>query len=326
MEPIIRVKDIAWIRLQSPDLGKQEEFLTDFGLVRAERNASALYMRGCGTDHHIHITQKGAPGVCGIAFRVNSMGDLEHLGETADGASSIEELDEPGGGHRVRLRDPSGMPIEIVYGVALVSEIPVTPRVLNTATNKHAREGELLRVAQAPSRIKRIGHAVISTPQLEKSVQWAHRHLGIVRSDDVHAEDNQDQTIGSFNRIDGGEAYVDHHVVLYVPHTSPGLNHVAFEVQDFDDLAVGHEYMKKSHEQLHVWGIGRHTLGSQIFDYWKDPWGRLHEHWTDSDMLNDQHNFQRHPRSLGFKSQWGSPSPEEFRDSSSPITGLDGNR
>jgi hypothetical protein len=30
---------------------------------------------------------------------------------------------------------------------------------------------------------------------------------------------------------------------------------------------------------------GRHYLGSQIFDYWKDPFGAEIEHWTDGDQL-----------------------------------------
>ena len=35
-----------------------------------------------------------------------------------------------------------------------------------------------------------------------------------------------------------------------------------------------------------MWGIGRHLLGSQVYDYWADPWGRVHEHWADTDRLN----------------------------------------
>ena len=35
-----------------------------------------------------------------------------------------------------------------------------------------------------------------------------------------------------------------------------------------------------------MWGLGRHVLGSQVYDYWSDPWGRVHEHWADSDRLN----------------------------------------
>ena len=42
--PIIKVKDIAYGRLRSPDLDEQEAFLTDFGMVRVERTNDALYM------------------------------------------------------------------------------------------------------------------------------------------------------------------------------------------------------------------------------------------------------------------------------------------
>ena len=104
--------------------------------------------------------------------------------------------------------------------------------------------------------------------------------------------------------------------MMFALHPHPGLNHISFEVQDIDELAAGHDYLiqKKWH---HIWGLGRHTLGSQIFDYWKDPWGRMHEHWTDSDVLNCAHDYRRHPRSQGLKSQWGPQAPQEFRDTSS---------
>ena len=41
-----KVTDIAYGRLRSPDLDVAEEFLTRFGMHRAERTANALYMRG----------------------------------------------------------------------------------------------------------------------------------------------------------------------------------------------------------------------------------------------------------------------------------------
>lgn len=317
-EPLIRIQDIAWIRLQAPDLDVQQEFLTNFGMQIAARTDHALYMRGTDPDHHIHITEKGEPKVLGLAFHVSSEEDLRRLSK-AEGMSDVHDIDEPGGGKRVKIVDPNGLTIEYIYGVKTHNEIPVTPNILNFGHDKMARKGDLLRVDKIPSRIKRIGHAVISTPHIHESVEWAKTHLGVIPSDDVHAEDDPDELIGSFNRVDDGEGYVDHHVMLYIRHKSPGLNHVAFEVHDFDDLAVGHEYLMSKHEDLHVWGIGRHMLGSQIFDYWKDPWGRIHEHWTDSDMLNKDHAYQRHPRSTGFKSQWGNQSPPEFRESSSPI-------
>jgi len=32
---------------------------------------------------------------------------------------------------------------------------------------------------------------------------------------------------------------------------------------------MGHEYMRSQGSYKHIWGIGRHVLGSQVFDYWR---------------------------------------------------------
>ena len=55
----VKVSDIAYGRLRAPDLDVMEEFLTRFGMRRAERTNTALYMRGTDPSHHIHVTEKG---------------------------------------------------------------------------------------------------------------------------------------------------------------------------------------------------------------------------------------------------------------------------
>ncbi len=316
-EPIIRVADIAWIRLRSPDLDLAERYLADFGLVRAGRTEAALYMRGTDPEHHIHITERGAAAVISIAFRARSEEDLHRLARGAEGASAVEAIDEPGGGKRVRLTEHNGMGIEVVWGVEALPALPVANRTLNSGAAKTARAGDLQRVAVRPCQVKRIGHTVIGTPDIDASADWARRHLGLLRADDVHADDDPGKLLASFNRIDAGEAFVDHHVMMFGFNRNAGLNHVSFEVHDVDDLAAGHDHLLQQWPNRHVWGIGRHMLGSQIFDYWKDPWDRIHEHWTDSDVLNDAHPYRRHPKSQGLRSQWGPQAPQEFRDAAS---------
>src|ERR1044071_6584468 len=71
--PVIKAADLAYGRLRSPDLDKQEEFLTAFGMVRADRTRNALYMRGTDEPHHIHVTELGEPKYVGIAFHAESM-------------------------------------------------------------------------------------------------------------------------------------------------------------------------------------------------------------------------------------------------------------
>ena len=75
----------------------QEEFLTAFGMVRAARTPTALYMRGTDPVHHIHVTEKGDPRFIGFAWLVASEDDLKAAAKLP-GASGIETIDEPGGG------------------------------------------------------------------------------------------------------------------------------------------------------------------------------------------------------------------------------------
>ena len=77
--PVIKVTDMAYGKLRSPDLDAQEEFLTHFGMVRADRTKNALYMRGTDPAHHIHVTEKGDPGFIGIAYYAASEEDLHRV-------------------------------------------------------------------------------------------------------------------------------------------------------------------------------------------------------------------------------------------------------
>jgi catechol 2,3-dioxygenase-like lactoylglutathione lyase family enzyme len=314
--PIIKVVDIAYGRLRSPDLDQAETFLTAFGMVRAARTPTALYMRGTDPEHHIHITELGEPRFVGLAFKAASAGDLARIA-AIPGASPVEAIDEPGGGRRVRLQDPHGYQIEIVHGIAPLAALPARRNVVNTGADRMRRKGELTRLPAGPSQVKRIGHAVIMTPNLRSSIEWYRRHFGFVCSDEVYVGD-ESHVIASFNRCDRGAEYVDHHVFLCVQGDHAGLNHISFEVQDIDDVMMGHEHLARTGRYKPVWGIGRHVLGSQVFDYWADPWGRVHEHWTDTDLLNAASAPQLHSAAEGLGSQWGDPVPPEFIGHASP--------
>jgi catechol 2,3-dioxygenase-like lactoylglutathione lyase family enzyme len=306
----IKAKDIAYGRLKAPDLDLMEEFLTRFGMVRAERTNNALYMRGTDGSHHIHVTEKGEPKFVGVAYWAESEDDLKRLAG-APGTFGIESIDEPGGGKRVRVTEPNGYQIEIVHGIAPVPPIPVTRQKLNSGEAPLARPGELMRLPKEPAHVKRIGHAVLATPRIHETVQWFREILGFVCSDDIY-EGSKDNLIGSFNRCDRGEEYVDHHVFFCIRNDKTGLNHLSFEVPDIDDVFMGHEYLKSFGQYEHMWGIGRHLLGSQVYDYWADPWGRVHEHWADSDRVNMRHGSNLVAREQALVSQWGERPPEKF--------------
>jgi len=309
--PVAKVTDIAFGRLQSPDLDLAEEFLTDFGMVRAARTRDALYMRGTDAAHHLHVTHLGEPKFIGFAYHARNEEDLERLSRV-EGASPVEASDEPGGGKRVRLKDPHGFQIEVVHGIEQVPPLPVTRNVLNWGPEKFRRAGELTRLPPGPSQVKRMGHGVIATTDLPKTLAWYRETLGFLCSDDVWVGDKTN-VVSSFNRCDRGDDFVDHHVFFTMKGPEAGLNHISYEVRDIDDVMMGHEYLKKKAKYRHMWGIGRHRLGSQIFDYWCDPWGRVHEHWTDSDVLNAKRPPGLAEAGIGTYAQWGESMPARFQ-------------
>jgi len=307
---VIKVTDMAYGKLRSPDLDAQEEFLTHFGMVRADRTKHALYMRGTDPAHHIHVTEQGDPGFIGIAYYAASEEDL-HKVARVPGASGVEDIDEPGGGKRVRLKEPNGYQIEVVWGIQQLHPIPVRRDPMNTGTEPLRRAGTLMRLPKEPTPIKRIGHGVMGSPQLKETVQWFRDTLGFICSDDVYVE-SQDNLIGSFNRCDRDDEYVDHHVFFCLRHEQAGLNHFSFEVHDIDDVFAGHQRLEELGKYEHMWGIGRHLLGSQVYDYWADPWGRVHERWADTDRLNARSGSHLLPAHEALGSQWGGPPPEKF--------------
>lgn len=307
---MIKVTDLAYVRLRAPDLDRMEAFLTDFGMVRAARSPRALYMRGTDAQHHLHVTELGEPGFIGAAFHAASAADLERLA-TVPGASPVEAIDEPGGGRRVRLTDPNGFVVEVVHGLEAVEPLPVPPsRPVNVGPERR-RLGATQAVARGPARVKRLGHFVLLVNDFRQTEAFYHQHLGLLNSDEIYLGE-RDAVLAAFMRCDRGDAYVDHHTFLAVGAGMAALNHVSFEVQDLDDLMTGHEHLA-GRGYAHHWGVGRHVLGSQIYDYWRDPWGHVHEQWTDGDLFNAAHPTGAVAADAGEPiSHWGPPPPSPF--------------
>ena len=283
-EPIIKAKRLAYVRAAAPDLAKAEKFLLDFGLQVAARAGGATYLRGTDAESHCYVLTEGPSDVLAIAFEADSEADLEKLAQLSD-ASPIEKLDEPAGGQVVRLRDPQGMCVEIVHGQAVLEPIEAAPAHDFNMNGLRPREGPLPGVRRGPSHVKRIGHLVLESADPASVHAWYERHLGLRRSDEVYMPDGSTQM--RFAHLDRGRTWVDHHVVgfQYALDEGARVQHIAFEVGNFDDLMTGHHHLKAKRRKP-IWGVGRHRYGGQIYDYWASPFGLIHEHWTDTDLVN----------------------------------------
>jgi catechol 2,3-dioxygenase-like lactoylglutathione lyase family enzyme len=304
---MIKVDDVAYVRFCAPDLDAMEIFLTDFGMTRAQREANTLYMRGTGADPYLHVTHKGEPGFVALAFKARSLADLETLARKTD--AKIEALDGPGGGKVVRLKDPDGFTIETVAGRESVAASAIPPAPLTNDVRHRPRRNAPKRVGQGASHIKRFGHCVLNVSNFRLSEAWYKERFGFITSDEIKV--SPEFALGAFMRCDRGEEPADHHTLFLAGTGAPKFNHAAFEVIDMDDLMSGHDHLKEN-SYKHQWGVGRHILGSQIFDYWRDPWGHTLEHWTDGDLMTASWGSREATLQDVMAVQWGMKIPPDM--------------
>ena len=308
---MIAVKDIAFVRYQVTDLDRMETFLTDFGLQRVVRTESALYMRAADTAHHVHISELGpCNATVGFGFHAQEAADLDRL--AAHLGRPVEANPAPGGGLRVRFTDPAGFVVDVIHGQARQAALSVREPIPANPCSGRRRLGAPIRLRPAPSTVTRIGHVALLVPDFPQTFAFYRDVLGFRASDTywVGAEGN---AVAAFMHCGLGDQWTDHHTLALVAAQDgkARFDHSSFEVIDLDDVVQGGEFLK-ARGWTHSWGVGRHIQGSQIFDYWRDPFGHKHEHWTDGDLVNDSTPVGNAAFSPDELSQWAPPLTPEF--------------
>lgn len=156
-------------------------------------------------------------------------------------------------------------------------------------------------------------------------MKWYTTHFNIIPSDILYVPSKDTPTkqreVAMFAHINLNETLTDHHSLFLTtlvptpeqPNPIPKVHHASFEVHDYDTQALGHQWLaQKGHKS--VWGIGRHILGSQIFDYWWDTTGFMVEHYADGDLVNFETPMGFGPASHEGFAVWGPEVPVEFME------------
>ena len=150
-------------------------------------------------------------------------------------------------------------------------------------------------------RPRRLGHVVIGSLDQEASQRFFTEGLGFKVSDRVPG-------LASFMRCS-----TDHHNLLVQQAPVNFLHHTAWEVDDVDEVGRGATAMLEGHPERHVWGLGRHHIGSNFFWYLKDPVGNFSEYYSDLDIILDDQLWKpsvvEGARGLY---NWGPPPPPSF--------------
>ncbi|MBV8928869.1 MAG: VOC family protein [Mycobacteriaceae bacterium] len=309
--PVIKVRDIAWLEFEKPDLSRAEAFAVAFGFTTALRTDSELQLRGTDTGAPCVIIRRGpASRFVGTAFSAHDEADLLRLAE-ATGARA-RQLPETLGGIAVSLVDPSGIPVHVVAGTHDLEPIAAqTPHVFNLGHHLQ-RTNAVQRPPREPARVQRLGHVVLQTTRYREALDWYLDHLGMIVSDFLFFPGQRDLGPAmSFIRCDRGPTPADHHTLAMALGPINRYVHSAYQVCDLDALAAGGEYLT-ARGYYRSWGIGRHIQGSQIFDYWRDPDGFMVEHFTDGDMFDCTLEPGWAPFTASGLAQWGPPVSKDF--------------
>ncbi len=303
--------DVSHVIYQATDLDRMESFLRDFGLVRGGREDGVLYMRGTGPAPYIHMTRQGETSrFIGGAFRVASMADLDVLAKLK-GSSAVAPIEAPGGGFAVQMTTPDGVEIHAVCGIEAAPALPMRDPYRFNAASAKTRRNAILRPKREPCPVLRLGHFVLRVSRHDETVAWFREQFELLPTDYFCVPGDESRVVGTFLHCNRGAEFVDHHSLLIIEAKETGVHHSSFEVQDFDAVMASHDYLEQHGYRLDC-GVGRHLIGSQIFDYWFDPFGFRLEHYTDGDVVNDAFTPGRFAGTADQTTQWGMNPPREF--------------
>ena len=283
----VKIVKVAHMRYQHPDFPTITKFLKDFGMHIVKETDDRIWFRGYGDDQYVYYAQKGAEKkFLGGCFEVESYEDLEKATKIPD-AGQIEELkDAPGGGYILTLYDPEGFPVNLMYGQEKASKGDLPEKIIQNYEVEKPRVRKFNRFTPGPAAVHKLGHYGYTVQKFEEQLNFYTHNFNFAPTDFLWAPvDGKEKDVAVFMHVDRGDDPVDHHTIFMATNPTSHVHHASFEVHDFDTQQLGHQWLAKQN-YTSVWGVGRHILGSQIFDYWWDTTGNMIEHYADGDQVN----------------------------------------
>nr|ART38000.1 F68 [uncultured bacterium] len=297
MQVPFRYDKIAYAALNVTDLSRSMIFYRDLmGLELVEEQPGVAYLR-CSRDHHnIVLYQSPLHGIKRVAFQLESEADVNaafaHFQALAMEPVMVpdEEVAALGQGPSFRVRERhSGLLFELFASTTFMAQ-PFVPTV---------------------TKISRLGHVVISSPNFEASRDALVKDFGFRISDYIE------------HRIAFMRCHPNpfHHTFAVGPSTVSQFHHVNFMVTDIDDIGRA-LYRVKKHDVKIVFGPGRHPPSNSVFLYFLDPDGMTVEFSFGMEEFPEEgarnpRRMQPVPESLDT---WGAV-PDPLFGRSGPIEG-----
>ncbi|MFL5002869.1 MAG: VOC family protein [Xanthobacteraceae bacterium] len=253
-----RVTGLRSVELGVPDLNRSSDFYQKvWGLEEVVSEGDAIHLRGTGSEHHVvTLRQRPNPVLIAVHFGASNRHAVTELHAKAksygtDGLTDPAEFSKSaGGGFGFRFKTPEGLPLAISADVAQHADV-VTDR----------------------SRPTKLTHVVLNSARIDEQTSFFQDLLGFRHSD-------------STEMMEFIRCCADHHSVAFARGNGPSLNHMAYEMANFDGLMRGAGRMKQNGFNIE-WGVGRHGPGNNIFTYFIEPNGFVTEYTTEVEQVDE---------------------------------------
>jgi len=277
-----------------PNVAETAGYYEEFGLTRLDENRFATVDGG----EQLRLVPSPRRRLVELGIGVGDPDDLESIAArlTAVGVAVEQTSDalaaiDAGTGVRVVLSVAD--PIDPRPALAIAQNGPGRPDRGTTRAEPILRED--------PVRPRKLGHVVLGSTDLDASERFFIQGVGFKISDSIAG-------LASFLRCT-----TDHHNLLVQAAPVPFLHHTSWQVDDVDEIGRAATALLEKDPTRHVWGLGRHHIGSNFFWYLKDPAGNFTEYYADLDCIVDDQLWTPGVWD-GIKSlyNWGPPVPASF--------------
>lgn len=265
-EGVLGVHSLDHFVLTVPDLAVAKTFYENFGLeVKDEDGGLGLY-----TDGSDHCWAKIVAGdvkrlskLCFACFDDDFPRFQDNLTKLGVNYELVDDA--------IEFADPAGMPLNIRVAERSSGTAVGPIEALGGATGGRAAP---LRSEAARVRPNRLSHLAMFTKDINTAIAFYEQALGLRMSD-------RSLDIVCFMHGAHGS---DHHMLALLNSSGPGLHHSSWEVSSVNEIGLGATFMAMAGSD-YQWGVGRHVLGSNYFNYIRDPWGSYIEYSAGMDYV-----------------------------------------
>ena len=270
------------------DVAQSTRFHEDWGLELTNKGAAGSDFK-LPDDTTVHIRAiddsslppASVPGSTAreVIWGVEDKVTLEAIG--AELSSDREVTADAAGG----LHSHDNLGYRLGFKLSVRKPKPVGLPDTNTVWNAPRVDTRAALFSRPPVRQQRMFHVVYWAPgDTAAHANFYMNRLGFQLTESVKG-------IGFFMRCGGSH---DHHnLFLEGTKSNFGFQHVAYEVQDFDEILRCGTHMEEQGWISQI-GPGRHYFGSGLFWYFRNPAGGLSETGMDSDYISDDWTPLRH--------------------------------